>query len=107
MKRLLSTLLLATLTAYAHAAPAATDVTMTTASQQDTDASLPKKHPSELYLHAKQLFETGHKDEAVTWFYIDQLRWRYHLLAHPELPPDGEPATMDALNATLGQAINE
>lgn len=107
MKRLLSTLLLATLTACVHAAPAATDITMTTASQQDTDDSLAKKHPSELYLHAKQLFETGHKDEAVTWFYVGQLRWRYHLLAHPELPPDGEPAAMDALNATLGQAINE
>ncbi|WP_291971017.1 hypothetical protein [Candidatus Symbiopectobacterium sp.] len=107
MKRLLSTLLLATLTAYAHAAPASAHVTMTTTSQQDTDASLAKKHPSELYLYAKQLFETGHKDEAVTWFYVGQLRWRYHLLAHPELPPYGEPAAMDALNATLGQAINE
>ncbi|MGL9735199.1 MAG: hypothetical protein ACR5LF_04270 [Symbiopectobacterium sp.] len=60
VKRLLSTLILATLTVYAHAAPAARDVTMTTASQQDTDASLAKKHPSELYLHSKQLFETGH-----------------------------------------------
>ncbi|MGG2142545.1 hypothetical protein [Symbiopectobacterium sp. RP] len=60
-----------------------------------------------LYLYAKQLLETGHKDEAVTWFYVGQLRWCYHLLAHPELPPDGEPAAMDALNATLGQAINE
>ncbi|MCW2474241.1 MULTISPECIES: hypothetical protein [unclassified Symbiopectobacterium] len=107
MKRLLSTLLLATLTAYLPAAPAATDITMTTQSQQDTDAGLAKKHPSELYLHAKQLFETGHKDDAVAWFYIGQLRWRYHLLVHPELPPDGEPAAMDALNATLGQAINE
>ncbi|MFT8211332.1 MAG: hypothetical protein ACMZI0_13530 [Symbiopectobacterium sp.] len=80
---------------------------MTTQSPQDTDAGLANKHPSELHLHAKRLFETGHKDDAVTWFYIGQLRWRYHLLVHPELPPDGEPAAMDALNATLGQAINE
>lgn len=107
MSRLLSTLLLATLTAYVHEAPAVTAVIMTTQSQPDTDAEWAKKHPSELYLHAKHLFETGHKDDAVTWFYIGQLRWRYHLRVHPELPPDGEPAAMDALNATLGQAINE
>lgn len=107
VKRLLSTLLLATLTAYAHAVPATTDILLTAQSPQNSDAALANKHPSELYLHAKQLFDTGHKDDAVTWFYIGQLRWRYHLLAHPELPPDGEPAAMDALNATLGQAINE
>ncbi|MGL9734267.1 MAG: hypothetical protein ACR5LD_08340 [Symbiopectobacterium sp.] len=43
----------------------------------------------------------------MTWFYIGQLRWHYHLLTHYELPPDGEPAAMDILNATLGQSINE
>ncbi|PWF21859.1 hypothetical protein [Corticimicrobacter populi] len=64
-------------------------------------------HPSTLYMHAQKLFEQGHKDEATVWFYIGQLRFRYHLLAHPELPADGEPAVMDALNATLGQQINE
>ncbi|MGL9750474.1 MAG: hypothetical protein ACR5LC_02170 [Symbiopectobacterium sp.] len=33
------------------------------------------------------------------------MRWRYHLLTHPKLPHDGEPAAMNALNATLGQSI--
>lgn len=107
MYRFLLVSLLAALTAQAHAASFTPSSAMTTISLQDSDASLAQKHPSELYLYAKQLFDAGRKDEAVTWFYIGQLRWRYHLLAHPELPADGEPAAMNALNATLGQQINE
>lgn len=76
-------------------------------STAETQAQLTKLHPSELYKHAQKLFYAGYKDEAVIWFYIGQLRFRYHLLAHPELPPDGEPALMGALNEVLGREINE
>jgi hypothetical protein len=77
-----------------------------TLSAQDAGPRLAQSHPAMLYLYAKQLFERGDKDAAVTWFYIGQLRFRFHLLANPSLPQDGEPALMGALNATLGQTIN-
>ncbi|OSN11600.1 hypothetical protein AU512_01595 [Lonsdalea iberica] len=75
--------------------------------QSETDAQLAQAHPSELYQYAQRLYEAGERDKAVTWFYIGQLRFRYYLLANPNLPPDGEPALMASLNATLGQTINE
>ncbi|MGL9735200.1 MAG: hypothetical protein ACR5LF_04275 [Symbiopectobacterium sp.] len=34
------------------------------------------------------------------------MRWRCHLLTYPKLPHDGEPAAMNAINATPGQSIN-
>lgn len=71
------------------------------------DAQLARLDPGDLYLHAAQLFRQGKKDEAVKWFYIGQLRFRFYLMANPGLPADGAPAAMDALNATLGQTINE
>ena len=74
---------------------------------QDVERYLAKSHPSELYVHALTLFEQGHKDEAVKWFYAGQLRFRYLLAANPGLPQDDEPAAMDALNATVGSSINE
>jgi hypothetical protein len=76
-------------------------------STTETQAQLAQSHPSELYLHAQKLFQAGYKDEAVIWFYIGQLRFRYHLLVHPELPPDGEPALMASFNEVLGREINE
>lgn len=71
------------------------------------EASLADSHPSVIYAYAKRLFESGHKSDAVFWFYVGQLRYRYHLIANPTLPQDGEPALLAALNATLGKAINE
>ncbi len=70
-------------------------------------ARLPESHPTVLYAFAGRLFGAGRKDEGVMWFYVGQLRYRYHLRANPDLPPDGEPAIMASLNATLGQTINE
>ncbi|WMD18172.1 hypothetical protein RAS12_16085 [Achromobacter seleniivolatilans] len=78
-----------------------------THSPQDVEERLAQSHPSELYVHALQLFEQGRKDEAVKWFFAGQLRFRYLLIANPGLPEDDEPAAMDALNATVGSSINE
>ena len=70
-------------------------------------ARLPESHPTVLYAFAGRLFGAGRKDEGVMWFYAGQLRYRYHLVANPGLPPDGDPAVMASLNATLGQTIDE
>lgn len=76
------------------------------APEEEVQARLADSHPALLYAYAQRLFAAGRKDEAVVWFYAGQLRFRYHLAAHPELAPDGEPALMASLNATLGQTLN-
>jgi hypothetical protein len=73
----------------------------------EIEARLPTEHPVVLYGFAARLFNEGKRDDAVKWFYIGQLRWRFHLAANPDLPRDGEPAALGALNASLGATINE
>lgn len=90
----------------ATAAPLTVDQAMHLPASK-VEASLADSHPSTVYIYAQRLFEEGKKDDAVVWFYVGQLRFRYHLMANPGLPPDGEPAVMASLNATLGQTINE
>ncbi|MCA3273977.1 MAG: hypothetical protein ING16_16245 [Roseomonas sp.] len=71
------------------------------------EARLPSEYPMTLYMFAARLFNEGKRDDAVKWFYIGQLRWRFHLAANPDLPRGGEPAALGALNASLGATINE
>jgi hypothetical protein len=73
----------------------------------DVEKALPKEHPSAYYLYAGRLFKEGNKDEAVFWFYVGQLRYRFHLKANPNLEPSGDPALFGSLSATLGEQINE
>jgi len=75
--------------------------------ESQVEASIEDSHPSIAVAYAKRLFEAGRKDDAVMWFYVGQLRYRFHLLANPNLSPGGDPALMASLNATIGQAINE
>jgi hypothetical protein len=75
--------------------------------EAEVEASVAESHPSIAVALAKRLFDAGRKDEAVVWFYIGQLRYRFHLMANPGLAPGGDPALMASLNATIGQAINE
>jgi hypothetical protein len=75
--------------------------------EAQVEASIADSHPSIAVAYAKRLFDEDRKDDAVTWFYIGQLRYRFHLLANPDISPDGDPALMASLNATIGQAINE
>lgn len=105
MRRLLSLLLLP-IAVVAMAQPLEDDEAERLPAAQ-VEARLAESHPVESYRYAQRLFRQGKRDEAVTWFYIGQLRFRYRLLANPNLPPDGEPALMASLNATLGQTFNE
>ena len=65
------------------------------------------QHPSTYYILAQKLFESGKKDEAVFWFYAGQLRYRFHLLANPDLEPSGDPALFASLSEVIGRPINE
>lgn len=70
------------------------------------EAALPNEHPAQYYAYAKRLFESGQKDDAVFWFYVGQLRYRFYLKANPNLKPDGDPALLGSLNETLGKTFN-
>jgi hypothetical protein len=66
-----------------------------------------KQHPAAYYVLAQKLFASGEKDEAVFWFYVGQLRYRFHVTANPGLDPSGDPALLASLNESLGRPINE
>ncbi len=67
-----------------------------------------KRHPADYYLLAAKLFkDTATKQEAVFWFYVGQLRYRYYLSANPDLPRGGDPAVFTSLSEVIGRPINE
>jgi hypothetical protein len=74
---------------------------------REIEQALPAEHPAPYYLYAGRLFGEGRKDDAVFWFYVGQLRYRFHLMANPGLSPSGDPALFASLGATVGQTINE
>ena len=63
------------------------------------------QHPATYYILAQKLFESGKKDEAVFWFYAGQLRYRFHLLANPNLEPSGDPALFASLSEVIGRPV--
>lgn len=71
------------------------------------EARLPAEHPVIIYMFAGRLFNEGKRDDAVKWFYIGQLRWRFRLAANPDFPRSGEPAMLASLTFSLGGPINE
>jgi hypothetical protein len=94
--------------AFAGVAPAATpaDDPMKKTPEQ-LMRGIENEHPSTCYILASKLFETGKKDDAVFWFYVGQLRFRFHVSANPNLDPSGEPALLASLNEVIGRPINE
>jgi len=73
----------------------------------EVEKMLPREHPSSYYMYAGRLFSEGKKDDAIFWFYVGQLRYRFHLRANPNLEPSGDPALFGSLSATIGQKLNE
>ena len=66
------------------------------------------RHPADYYRLAATLFQDDStKQEAVFWFYVGQLRYRYYLAANPQLKPDGDPAVFASLSEVVGRPINE
>jgi len=70
-------------------------------------AGIENKHPSTYYTLAKKLFTEGTKDEAVFWFYLGQLRYRFYLKASKNLDPSGDPALFASLSEVVGRPLNE
>ncbi len=64
--------------------------------------------PGPYYMLAAKLFkDPATKREALFWFYVGQLRYRYHLAANPDLPRDGDPALFASFSEVIGRPINE
>lgn len=80
--------------------------------QDETAAQLKQgieaRHPADYYKLAAKLFhDDATKQEAVFWFYVGQLRYRYYLAATPNLKPDADPALFASLSEVVGRPINE
>lgn len=70
--------------------------------------NIENRHPADYYLLAVKLFkDPATKDEALFWFYVGQIRYRYYLSANPGLPRDGDPAVFASLSEEVGRPINE
>ncbi len=106
MKALL-VLLPALLSALPAAALGATPDDPTKKSPAELERGIADAHPANYYVLAQKLFESGKRDEAIFWFYAGQLRYRFHLAAHPDLEPSGDPALFSSLSEVLGRPLNE
>ncbi len=69
-------------------------------------AEAPNLHPAALYILASKLLAEGRPDEAVRWFYIGQIRYRYHLMSDPAIVGNDQPL-FSAMNESIGRPINE
>lgn len=76
-------------------------------SPAELERGIADAHPATYYVLAQKLFESGKRDEAIFWFYAGQLRYRFHLAAHPDLEPSGDPALFSSLSEVLGRPLNE
>lgn len=75
-------------------------------SAEQIEKGAPAVHPAALYILAQRLFESGRKDEAVFWFYVGQLRYRFYFQANPKIDPTGDPALFSSLSEVIGRPIN-
>jgi len=75
--------------------------------QRQVESRLPNSHGAVYYAYAARLFKEGKKEEAVFWFSVGQLRFRFDLAAHPDSEPSGGPALLASMNFSIGFIINE
>jgi hypothetical protein len=106
LRSFLAAALLASATLHSHAAAISVKEAFSLP-ESEVESSIVDSHPSIAIAYASRLFDGGRKDDAVTWFYIGQLRYRFRVMANPEASPDGDSALMSSLNATIGHRINE
>lgn len=75
-------------------------------SRAEVVPELVNEHPAAFYEHAAEQWGSGLRDEALFWFYVGQLRYRFHLSVDPGEDPSGDPALFSALQAQVGDPIN-
>jgi hypothetical protein len=73
----------------------------------ELEAGIENEAPVTYLALASRHWEQGAKDEAVFWFYLGQIRYRYYLQANPDLEPGGAPALFGSMMAGMAGPINE
>lgn len=75
-------------------------------SHLQVEQKLPSSHPSNYFVYASRLFHEGAKEDAVFWFYVGQIRYKFHLATSYNFAPDGESELYGALHESVGSIIN-
>jgi hypothetical protein len=88
------------------ASPATPPREAVNSSPEEIKADIERRHPGDYYVLAGKLFAKNWKNEAAFWFYLGQLRYRFHLAANPNLPKGGDEALFASLSSVLGEPIN-
>jgi hypothetical protein len=57
------------------------------------------------YLYASRLFKEGDKKDALFWYYVGELRYKFYLAANPNLPADQAPALFASLHEVVGSVV--
>ena len=70
------------------------------------EQQLSSSDPSNYYVYAARLFHEGAKEDAVFWFYVGEIRYRFYLAANPTLDPSGAPALFNSLHEEVGSVVN-
>src|SRR5215472_4357652 len=47
--------------------------------QQQAERELPSSHPANFLVYASRRFQEGAKEDAVLWFYVGEIRYRFYL----------------------------
>lgn len=104
MRRILFAIALS-VTATAANAEALTQDQIKSMSNKEIEANLPDSHPAMAFAYAMKLFKANKKDQAVIWYYVGQLRYRFHILSNP--PADAEIAQLAQVNSSFGPAVSD
>jgi hypothetical protein len=65
------------------------------------------QHPRVLMLEAQKALKSGRAEDAAFLFYLGQFRWNALHSAKPETKAEAEEPSLDALNQSVGQPVNE
>lgn len=69
--------------------------------------ALPDSHPMAYYVYASRLFSEGDRGDALFWYYVGELRYRFYLAANPNLPSDAAPALFASLHESVGSVVTD
>jgi hypothetical protein len=73
----------------------------------EVEHALPSSHPMAYSMYSSRLFHEGDREDALFWYYVGELRYRFFLAANPKLPPDGAPALFASLHESVGSVVWE
>lgn len=84
---------------------AATPAKPVEAANIDPGSEILSQHPAAYLTLAGQLWSSGKREDALFWYYVGQLRYRFHLLSNPGIDPSADPALFASLRSVIGEPI--